>query len=99
MGVFGFLFWFLEVRNVRDIGTVVCVRVLLISDFGETMGIEITWPQTLPDDSEQATWIDTCFSYGVPPFQKFVTSDRLFGVLWGCNVIKQTEIGTMTDEL
>jgi hypothetical protein len=63
------------------------------------VGVEITWPETLPDDSEQATWVDACLSDGIPPFQKFVAGNGLFGVLWGCHVVEQTEIGTMSDEL
>ena len=99
MGVLGMFLWFLDIGNVSNVSPVIRIRVFFISDFGETMGVEVAWAESLADYSEQAAWVDASFCYGIPPFQKFVTRNGLFGVLWGCHVVKQTEISTMADEL
>ena len=73
MMVLGFFFRLDTSGLVGDIGTVVVVFEIFVSDFTETMCVQITGTQTLPYHGQQATWVASCFSHRIPPFQQFVS--------------------------
>ena len=72
---------------------------LVVGDLVEAMGVQVAGAETLADHGHQSARIATGFSHRIPPFQQPVAGDRLLRVLRAGNVVEQTQIGTVTDEL
>ena len=90
---------FFDLGDVGDVFAFVVVFEFFVGDFGETVSVEIQRSQSLSDDGEESTWIDSRFCHRIPSLNELVPRRRLFSILWRSHIVKQTKISAMTDEL